>query len=259
MPASFIMWAMTAPKGTQAAVRAIGLLKAFTDNDPELSLSELCTRMGLTKTTAHRLLGALESEGLIARNERNGRYKLGIGLLDLGARALRSNDLRDRVRPALEWLRRQTGETATLEIPVDGYVLILDELHTGHLVSAAGNIGSRWAIHATSSGKALLATRPELWEGLPETLRRFTAKTIVSREALKAQTDAVGTLGYASASEELEEGYSAVAAPLFSPMGDVEGALSLGGPTARMAPRGLEYFGQLVVQAALQCRRGVLR
>lgn len=255
----FIMWAMTAPKGTQAAVRAIGLLKAFTDSDPELSLSDMCKRMGLTKTTAHRLLGALESEGLIARNERNGRYKLGIGLLDLGARALRSNDLRDRVRPALEWLRRQTGETATLEIPVDGHVLILDELHTGHLVSAAGNIGSRWAVHATSSGKALLATRPEMWEQLPETLQRFTANTIVSRDALKRQTDSVCTLGYATASEELEEGYSAVAAPLFNPMGEVEGALSLGGPTARMAPRGLEYFGQLVVQAAAQCRRGVLR
>lgn len=253
------MWFMSAPKGTQAAVRAIGLLKAFTDNDPELSLSELCQRMALTKTTAHRLLGALESEGLIARNERNGRYKLGMGLLDLGARSLRSNDLRDRVRPALEWLKRQTGETATLEIPVDGCVLILDEPNTGHLVSAAGNIGSRWPLHATSSGKALLGVRPELWEQLPGNLRRFTAKTITSREALKRQADKVLTLGYATASEELEEGFSAVAAPLFSPMGEVEGALSIGGPTTRMKPRGLEYFGQLVAQAAAQCRKGYLR
>lgn len=250
---------MSAPKGTQATVRAISLLKAFTDHDPELSLSELCQRIDLTKTTAHRLLGALESEGLIARNERNGRYKLGIGLLDLGARALRSNDLRDRVRPALEWLRRQTGETATLEIPVDGHVLILDELNTGHLVSAAGNIGSRWALHATSSGKALLAVQPGLWKDLPDTLKAFTSNTVTSRQALKRQTDNVAALGYATASEELEEGYSAVAAPLFSPMGEVEGALSLGGPTARMAPRGMEYFGKLVVQATEQCRRGQLR
>jgi IclR family acetate operon transcriptional repressor len=252
------MWRMSAPKGTQAAVRAIGLLKAFTDIDPELSLTELCQRMDLTKTTAHRLLGALESEGLIARNERNGRYKLGIGLLDLGARSLRSNDLRDRVRPALEWLKRQTGETATLEIAIDGHVLILDELPTGHLVSATGNIGSRWPLHATSSGKALLAVQPDLWEQLPESLRQFTAHTINSRERLRRQAETVLSAGYAVASEELEEGYSAVAAPLFNALGDVEGAISLGGPTTRMKPRGMEYFGRLVAQAAAQCRKGFL-
>jgi len=248
---------MTAPKGTQAAVRAIGLLKTFSDDDPELSLSELCRRMELTKTTAHRLLGALESEGLISRNQRNGKYRLGVGLLALGARALRSNDLRDRARPALEWLRRETGETATLEIPVEGAMLILDELHTGHLVSAAGNIGSRWAIHATSSGKALLAFREDLWSQLSDPLPAFTASTITSLAQLQRQAEQIRQQGFAMASEELEHGYSAVAAPLFGPMGDIEAALSLGGPTSRMSPRGLEYFGGLVALAAERCQRGI--
>jgi DNA-binding IclR family transcriptional regulator len=247
---------MTAPKGTQAAVRAIGLLKVFSDDEPELSLAELCRRMELTKTTAHRLLGALESEGLISRNRRNGRYRLGIGLLALGARALRSNDLRDRARPALEWLRSETGETATLEIPVEGAMLILDELHTGHLVSAAGNIGSRWAIHATSSGKALLAFRDDLWSQLGDPLVAYTPHTITSLAGLNKQAEEIRRQGFAVASEELEHGYSAVAAPLFGPLGDIEAALSLGGPTARMRPRGLDYFGRLVARAAERCQRG---
>jgi len=250
------MKTMKAPKGTQAATRAVGLLKAFSDAEPELSLSDLCQRMNLTKTTAHRLLGALEAEGLIGRNPRSGRYRLGVGLLALGARALRSNDLRDRARPALEWLRRESGETATLEIAVDGKMLILDELHTGHLVSAAGNVGSRWALHATSSGKALLAHRQDLWEQLAEPLPRFTANTITSRDELSRQARQALVQGYATAEEELEQGYSAVAAPLFGPLGEVEAALSLGGPSGRISQRGLGYFGRLVSLAAERCRQG---
>ncbi|RLA24952.1 MAG: IclR family transcriptional regulator, partial [Gammaproteobacteria bacterium] len=129
------------PQGAQAALRAVRLLKIFSNERPEMSLAELSKASGLNKTTTHRLLRALQSEGLIERNAATSAYSLGAGLMALGVQALSSNDLRRRVRPLLRMLARETGETATLEVPVEDSMLILDEVAGSHVLGAAGNIG----------------------------------------------------------------------------------------------------------------------
>jgi len=102
------------PQGAQAALRAVRLLKLFTIERHEMSLAELSRLSGLNKTTTHRLLRALQSEGLIDRNAVSAAYSLGAGLMALGVQALASSDLRRRVRPLLKSLANDTGETATL-------------------------------------------------------------------------------------------------------------------------------------------------
>ena len=77
--------------GTQAVARAIALLKSFSDTQPEWGLSELAQTTGLNKTTAFRLLAALEAEGLIMRNPLSGGYRLGVELVAMGGCATRSN------------------------------------------------------------------------------------------------------------------------------------------------------------------------
>ena len=94
----------TPPKGAQAALRAIRLLKLFTIEKPDLSLTQVSLGADLNKTTTHRLLRALESENLVQRNSVNGRYSLGAGLMALGVQALSSSDLRRRARPILKLL-----------------------------------------------------------------------------------------------------------------------------------------------------------
>ena len=115
------------PQGAQAALRAVRLLKLFSNERPEMSLAELSRASGLNKTTTHRLLRALQSESLVDRNPATSAYSLGPGLMALGVQALASSDLRRRVRPVLRSLARETGETATLEIPFEESMLILDE------------------------------------------------------------------------------------------------------------------------------------
>ena len=78
------------PQGAQAALRAIRLLKLFTSETPELHLADICELSGLNKTTTHRLLQALYSEELLARNPGTGSYRLGPGLMALGVQALSS-------------------------------------------------------------------------------------------------------------------------------------------------------------------------
>ena len=177
----------TAPKGAQAALRAIRLLKLFTIVKPELSLTQVSVSADLNKTTAHRLLRALESESLIQRNSITGRYSLGAGLMALGVQALSSSDLRRRARPILKLLARDTGETAQLEVPVQDGMLILDEVTGRHVVTATGNIGTHWPIHATSSGKAYMAFDNNTYNQLPDKLLSLTKNTISSKALMKVE------------------------------------------------------------------------
>ena len=173
------------PQGAQAALRAIRLLKLFTAEAPELRLAELSCLSGLNKTTTHRLLQALLSEELLDRNPGTSAYRLGPGMMALGVQALSSNDLRLRARPLLKRLAEETGETATLEVPIDDTMLILDEVTSKHFVGASGNVGTRWPIHATSTGKALIAFELHGRDRLRAELPSLTSRTITNFDVLE--------------------------------------------------------------------------
>ncbi len=219
--------------GTQAVRRAVRLLKAFDDEHPQRGLAELAGELGLNKTTAFRLLAALEGEGLVMRAATAEGYRLGPEAIAIGARALRATDLRSAAHGHLERLARDVGETATIEVLVDAEVLIVDEVSGGRLVESAPGLGTRWPAHATSTGKVLLAARSDV--ALPATLAACTERTIASREALEHELAAVRTRGYAVAADELEAGYVAVGAPIRNHDGEVVAAVSVGGPRSRMS------------------------
>jgi IclR family acetate operon transcriptional repressor len=224
-----------APQGAQAALRAIRLLKLFTAEAPELQLAQISAIAGLNKTTAHRLLQALHSEELLDRNPGTGAYRLGPGMMALGVQALSSNDLRLRARPLLKKLAAETGETATLEVPIDDTRLILDEVTSKHFVGASGNVGTRWPIHATSTGKALIAFEQNGPDRLATELSPLTSRTIIRFDELEKQLGDIRRRGFAETVDELEDGFSGVGAVVRGGMGEILGALSICGPSQRMS------------------------
>ncbi|MDH3440272.1 MAG: IclR family transcriptional regulator [Gammaproteobacteria bacterium] len=238
------------PQGAQAALRAVRLLKLFTNERPEMSLAEISRASGLNKTTTHRLLRALQSESLIDRNPATSAYSLGAGLMALGVQALASSDLRRRVRPVLRTLARETGETATLEVPFEDNMLILDEVAGSHVLGSAGNIGTRWPIHATSTGKAWLAFDETGIERLAQHLKPMTGSTLTERDALQPQLAEIRRRGYAVTVDEVEEGFTAVATIIRGVLGDVQGALSIGGPTQRLTAARRAELGTTLCRAA---------
>jgi DNA-binding IclR family transcriptional regulator len=222
------------PQGAQAALRAIRLLKLFTPLRTEMSLAEICELAGLNKTTTHRLLQALVSEALVERSEASGLYRLGTGLMALGVLALSSSDLRLRVRPVLKQLAKASGETATLEVPIEDSMLILDEVAGTHFVGAVGNVGTRWPLHATSTGKALIAFDEQRLEALDSELTPLTPNTIVRRTDLRKQLALIRQRGFAETVDELEDGFSGVGTIIRGGLGEVIGTLSICGPTQRL-------------------------
>jgi IclR family transcriptional regulator, acetate operon repressor len=253
------MTVKTAPEGTQAVVRAIHLLKAFGRDRPALALAELSDTQGLSRTTTHRLLAALESEDLVSREPATGAYRLGPAIIALGAQALLSHDLRAAAQPELDRLAADSGETATLEVLAGDQVLIVSEVPGRHLVTVAPELGTLWPLHATSTGKAILAALPadERRRLLGRRLERFTAATITDAAALDAELQRVAEQGFAVAVEELGTGAAAVATVVRGPLGQALGAISLGGPVSRLGGSRLEELAAALCASATKISRRI--
>lgn len=114
-------------------------------------------------------------------------------------------------------------------------MLILDEVSGKRFLGAAGNVGTRWPIHATSTGKAFMAFEQHGPERLKAVLPSLTSKTITQLDALHKQFGDIRRRGFAETVDELEEGFSGVGAVVRGGMGEVLGALSICGPSQRMS------------------------
>lgn len=240
--------------GTQAVVRAVRLLKACAAH-PAPRLGDLCRSQGLHKTTAYRLLSALQNEGLLERTE-DEAYRLGPEMIAFGNRAVGAPQLREAARRELDALAEATRETATLEVLAGDEVLIVDEAIGGRVVGTLPSVGTRWPAHATSTGKVLLAHRSN-GHAHPHqrSLPAFTARTIVDAAALGRELARVRRRGYAVSTEELENGFVAVGAPVHAADGTVVAAISVGGPRTRLTAPRITEGARLVRAAAARISR----
>ena len=238
--------------GTQAVLRAVAVLKAFTADRPERGLADLARAVGLNKTTAYRLLAALEAEKMVERGRDGESYRLGRELVALGGRAEGALDLREASRAALAGLAQETRETATLEVLVGRHTLILEEAMGSYVLGSMPSIGTRWPAHATSTGKTILAflSPEERNLALPRVLPQVTPRTLADRTALDRELARVRERGYALSQEELEPGFVAVGAPVYAADGRVTAAISVGGPKVRLTPETIASIARRLPVAA---------
>lgn len=243
-----------APQGTQAVMRAIALLKAFSIDQDELSLNELVEITQLNRGTARRLLSALESEALVTRNGSRGTYRLGAGAIALGNQALMSSDLRPQARATLQKLAQQSGETATLEVLIGDQMFILDGIPGRHLVCASPDIGTRWPAHLCSTGKAIMSLMPESARKrlLRPPLVGHTPKSLTQPAEVEAAVALTQERGYALCIEEVETDYVAIAAAFRGQNGMPEAAFCIGGPVSRFSAENVKTLAPMVVKAALE-------
>ena len=216
--------------------RAISVLEVLGQSNAPLSLAELCQRMGLHKSTAHRSLMVLERSALIERTQEN-RFRLGLRLYELGHRAVEQIDLRARVQPYFRRLATQVGETVHLSVLQKTSVVYLDKVEPNRRVCVSSKPGNSNPAYCTSMGKAMLAFQPpEVLEQIFAKIRfvRFTPNTLVSSEELLKALERVRRRGYAIDDEEIELGVRCVGAPIFNDDHWAIAAVSVSGPTSRI-------------------------
>jgi DNA-binding IclR family transcriptional regulator len=220
---------MTAESGVNSVVRALGILQAFAQVDEAFTLSELSAKLGMPKSSVHRLVSTLEHEGFLARQADSGRYRLGLAVLRLAGPALASIDLRKIARPDLEDLARELKDTVHLAVLDRGDVIYIDKIESPSRVQMVSHIGGRVPAHCTGLGKAMLAYlgQDEIRRIVEERgLALYTPATIVSMDALTAELSAVRARGYAVDEGEHESMVRCVAAPIRDSRTQVVGAVS---------------------------------
>ena len=139
---------------------AIRLLKAFSEDDDELGISELSRRLGLAKSTVHRLAVTLVSEGLLEQDRDNGKYHLGIALFRLGALVRRRMNVSNEARPYLYDLREKINETVHLAILDGTEIMYVYNLESTQAIRMRSDIGVRKPAYCTAEGQAILAFQP---------------------------------------------------------------------------------------------------
>ncbi len=241
------------PYQIQVLGRALAALELLSQEGPDLALTEISERLGLHKSTAHRLIMVLERYRLIEKNSVTGRYRLGLKLFELGTKAVSQLDLRERAHPYLERAVIESGETVHLCILDDGEVIYVDKVEPARSVRMASTVGKRNPSYCTAVGKAILAHLPSAQvEAIvrKQGLRPLTKNTITTLAGLQAELAKVRARGYAIDDEEIEEGVRCVGCVVQGPSGEPFAAISISGPTFRVTREKIPILARSVIAAA---------
>jgi DNA-binding IclR family transcriptional regulator len=213
-----------------AAGRALAVLAAFDSAHPLLTLSEISRRSGLSLTTAHRLAGELRDWGALERDS-DGRYGIGLRLLELGALVPHVLQLRELALPYLDDLHQATRANVHLAVRDGRDGVYVEALRARGAVRLLSRLGGRWPLHATGTGRVLLAFAPPevQQEALSEPMQRFTPHTMTDPAAMRRMLADVRATGVAIAENQLssEAPALAVAVPVRGPGDEVVAALGV--------------------------------
>jgi len=229
------------------------LLKAFTFDEPQMTLARLTKKVGLHPATCYRILQALVQEGFLTQDPESTAYSLGISFIRLGEVARQTIDLRRIALPYVEKLAKLWGETTNVDV-LDNNLNVDTVLHipSSFLVASIPHYAFPLPPHCTSTGKALLAYMDanSLERVLSKGLESKTIRTITDREMLSGELTKIRSQGYATNIEELEIGLIALGAPIFDASGKAVAAISMGGPTTRISENLLPEIAESLMEAA---------
>ena len=245
----------------QSFARGLQVIRSFSAQAPQQTLSEVAQRTGLTRAGARRILLTLESLGYVHCQGR--QFSLTPRILDLGFAYLSSLPLWNLAEPVMERLVEEVKEScsaAVLDGPEIVYVL---RVPTHKIMSINLGIGSRLPAHCTSMGRTLLADLDAA--ALDATLRehpptRRTGRTITEIDRLKAELAAVREQGWCLVDQELEEGLVSLSAPIRDRAGRTIAAMNISGQVNRTSPAHmLEHFLPRLRAAAAEISQMVQR
>ncbi|MEO5780716.1 IclR family transcriptional regulator [Arthrobacter oryzae] len=240
--------------GVQSVDRALAVLEILA-RDGHAGVSEIAQEMGVHKSTVSRLLGSLVGRDMVHQNSERGKYQLGFGILRLASSIPRRLSLVHEARAVLEGLAEEFKETVNLAVLRSNYAVNVDQAMGPSSLATYDWVGSLTPLHATSSGKVLLAalSADERDRILKETgLPARTPRTITNRSQLERQLLDVSREGYCVIREEFEIGLNAISVPVYNHMGSAIGAVSISGPAFRFDPDKTPGLLEALKQAGLQ-------
>ncbi|TDE03113.1 IclR family transcriptional regulator domain-containing protein [Jiangella asiatica] len=215
----------------QSLARGLAVIRAFDAEHPELTLSDVARRTGLTRAAARRFLLTLEELGYVRTGGR--LFALRPKILDLGYAYLSSLNLPEVALPHMERLVAQVHESSSVSVLDDDEIVYVARVPTKRIMSVNISVGTRFPAVSTSMGRVLLAGLPD--DELNDVLKRtgfvqHTQQTIVDPDELRDQLEVVREQGWAAVDQELEQGLRALAVPIHDSRGITIAAMNVSVP-----------------------------
>src|SRR5450631_20013 len=242
--------------GLKSVSAALDVLECFAV-DGELGVSDIARKLGVAKSTAHRLLAALCLKGIAEQNPETGQYRLGLHLYELGQLAQARSILRHVALPTMTGLAQTTGLTVNLAVADGPDVVFLERLENSNDVGFLGHAGRRYPSHCTSSGKVIAAYNPEAAQarrdaGFPPRV----SHTVRTQNDWDRQLVDVRRSGFAVSTSESFDEVTSIAVPILDPRRRAAAAVSILGASAEILPQ-LEQLTRLVQMAGRRISRAL--
>jgi DNA-binding IclR family transcriptional regulator len=223
------------------------------ESEQPVGLTELASASGIPKSTASRLVSALERRGLIEQDGERGRLRPGPAILRVAERSMLERNMVELARPTLDALAEATGETINLAVPASHGVEHVAQVDSRHFLGTGQWLGRAVDYHCTAVGKVFMAFGRATVPSQP--LARHAPGTITDPRRLRSELEVVRNQGLATAVDELEAGLAAMAAPVRGARGEVVAAISITGPTLRMTPARILELQPILIEEARQLSR----
>lgn len=250
----------TSDAGTvQSVQRAIAVLNSFKLNAPEHGVSELAAAHGVHPSSMSRLLGTLMEGGLVRMNAETGRYRLGLGVLELATVVRQSLDIRAAALPVMRELALATGDTVNLAIlDQDAAVVVEQAPGPGPFIYASW-VGRRLPLHSSAHGRVhLAAASPDERVALMRRLAprgvfpRHTPETLTTLPALQAEIDATVRRGYAVSRGEHSRELGTVAVAIVDDAGKVVASLSTPEPVSALTRAREDELAKMLLRGSAE-------
>ena len=243
----------TAIAQVQSLTRALSILEAVAKAERGLTLTDVAQRGQLPPSTAHRLLTTLEKMGYVYQAGDLGLWYVGLQAFTVGSSFLASREWVAQSHPYMRRLMEQSGETANLAILDSTDAVFIDQVQCRETMRTIVKLGSRVPLHASGVGKAIFAALPDEQidaivkvKGLP----RITEHTITAPETMWSALRVIRQRGWSFDDEEHLPGTRCVAAPIYDEHAESLGAISIAGPSSRLADTRIKQLGPVVAHIA---------
>lgn len=216
---------------------ALKLLLLFREQRT-IRVAEASEALGVVRSTAHRLLAMLQYRGFVQQDPETKAYRSGPALVDIGLSIMRQMDIRVDIRPHLEEISSELGETVHLIVLEGANAIFLDSVESTKALRTSSRVGRSYPAHTTSGGKVLLAelSPTQLDELYPsERLPALTPQSLKRRTDLVRELAHVRELGYGTNRAESEPDVAAVAVPVRNALGQARAAIAVSAPVSRLA------------------------
>lgn len=238
----------------QSLDRALGVLSAIARAD-RMTLTDLSLAVGVPTATTHRILTTLQKRGFVTFDEDRQDWLIGIEAFRTGSSFLKRRDLAEIGRPVMQLLMEQTGETANLAVPQAAEVVFIGQIETQNPIRAFFPPSTRTAMHASGTGKAILAELPEDQVRqllIKSGLERFTVNTHTTPAELFEDLAEIRARGWSFDHEERHDGMSCIGSAIFDEYGNPCAGVSISGPSIRFYPLRISELGAAVTHAAAE-------